>query len=170
MRIYIFLIGLLISGSSIIGKNLPIDLKPQVSSEIKAINDLVDRWHKAAADTDFEAFFDCMDEGAYYIGTDESEKWNMKEFKAFCKPYFDKGSAWDFKPFDRGVYLNEAKDLAWFDEKLNTWMGVCRSSGVIIKVGEKWKIKHYHLSIAVPNELTRDFIQLVEKYKAEQPK
>ncbi len=169
MRFYIVLISVLLSGS-VFGKNLSVNIELQVSSEIKAINELVDRWHKAAAETDFEAFFGCMDEDAYYIGTDETEKWNTKEFKAFCKPYFDQGSAWDFKPFDRGVYLNEAKDLAWFDEKLKTWMGVCRSSGVIIKVGDSWKIKHYHLSITVPNDVTRDFIQLVEKYKAEQPK
>lgn len=169
MPFYVVLISLMFSGfisNSTISENQ----KPQVPSEIEIINKLVDRWHKAAANADFETFFNCMNEEGYYIGTDETEKWNINEFKAFCKPYFEKGSAWDFKPFDRGVYLNEAKDFAWFDEKLNTWMGVCRASGVVVKTPNSWKIKHYHLSVTVPNDVTRDFIQLVEKYKAEQTK
>lgn len=142
----------------------------QLSSEKEAINELINGWHKAAANADFDTFFACMDEEGYYIGTDETEKWSIEEFRTFCKPYFDRGSAWDFKPIERGVYLNEAKDLAWFDEKLDTWMGVCRSSGVVIKSDSGWKIKHYHLSIAVPNDVTNDLIELVKKHKADQTK
>ncbi len=31
-------------------------------------------------------------------------------------------------------------------------MGVCRGSGVVKKIDDTWKIQHYVLSIAVPNE------------------
>ena len=169
MQFQIILLSFIIA-SFVIHKDIPPIEESQDDLEIIAINNLVDRWHKAAADADFDTFFNCMDEDAYYIGTDESEKWSTKEFKAFCKPYFDKGSAWDFKSFDRAVYLTDEKNYAWFDEKLNTWMGVCRSSGVLIKTLNGWKIKHYQLSMTVPNDLTRDFIQMVEQYKAKNTK
>ena len=35
---------------------------------------------------------------------------------------------------------------------LDTWMGVCRGSGVVKKVNGDWKIEHYVLSLTVPNE------------------
>jgi hypothetical protein len=42
--------------------------------------------------------------------------------------------------------------MAWFDEVLDTWMGLSRGSGVIILTSDGWKIKHYVLSVTVPNE------------------
>jgi len=167
MRNYFILFIVLLS-SAVIAQD--IQPKDKNLKQIKAVNYVMDQWHKAAANADFEAFFACMDEDGYYIGTDESEKWTVKEFKAFCKPYFDRGSAWDFKPFDRGVYVNKKKNIAWIDEKLDTWMGVCRSSGVLVKTKNGWKIKHYQLSVTVPNDIVRDFIQLVNQYKTKQTK
>ncbi|MEH6514626.1 MAG: nuclear transport factor 2 family protein, partial [Maribacter arcticus] len=35
---------------------------------------------------------------------------------------------------------------------LDTQMKICRGSGVLKKVNGEWKIAHYVLSIAVPNE------------------
>ena len=40
---------------------------------------------------------------------------------------------------------------SWFDELLDTQMEICRGSGVLQKVGNQWKVKHYVLSIAIPN-------------------
>lgn len=167
MRIHLILLIVLISGS-VLAQN--VEPKNKNSKQIEAVNSIMDQWHKAAANADFETFFACMDEEGYYIGTDESEKWTIKEFKAFCKPYFDRGSAWNFKPFDRGIYFNKKKNIAWIDEKLDTWMGVCRSSGVLVKTKNGWKIKHYQLSVTVPNDIVRDFIQLVSSYKTKQTK
>jgi hypothetical protein len=59
--------------------------------------------------------------------------------------------------------LNEAKNLAWFDEKLDTWMGICRGSGVVARTKEGWKIKHYVLSVTVPNDKITEFIELVKE-------
>jgi len=39
----------------------------------------------------------------------------------------------------------------WFDELLDTWMGTCRGSGVLENNQGIWKIKHYVLSIEIPN-------------------
>ena len=104
-----------------------------------------------------------MDSTSVFIGTDITENWTRREFAAFAKPYFDHGAAWDFEPIKRNIYISESKDVVWFDEVLNTWMGVCQGSGTMEKNGEDWKIKHYVLSIAIPNDNTREVIKA--KYK-----
>jgi hypothetical protein len=39
----------------------------------------------------------------------------------------------------------------------------CRGSGVLVKSDGKWQIKHYVLSMTVPNDNTNAVIQLKEK-------
>ncbi|MBS9766494.1 MAG: nuclear transport factor 2 family protein [Flavobacteriaceae bacterium] len=48
--------------------------------------------------------------------------------------------------------------MAWFDELLDTWMGICRGSGVLEKTAKGWKIRHYVLSVTVPNEDTQKVV------------
>ncbi len=167
MRIYFILLSLMFSISSLHKEDIEVHQKQSISQK-GVIDTLLNRWHKAAAEADFDTYFACMHDDGYYIGTDASEKWTVKEFKAYCKPHFDKGSAWDFKAFERELYLNEDQSVAWFDEKLNTWMGVCMASGVLVKSNQQWKIMHYQLSIAVPNDMVHDFIQMVEQHKSSQ--
>lgn len=126
-------------------------------SEIKAV---LDRWHQAAAAADFEAYFDEMAQDGVFIGTDATENWQNKAFRAFSKPYFDAGKAWSFSAVERHIYLNDTKNVAWFDELLDTQMELCRGSGVLKKVDGKWKIAHYVLSIAVPNENVSELVAL----------
>ena len=132
------------------------------NNETIHINKLMDSWHLAAANANADNFFGFMDDDCVYIGTDASERWTKDEFIHFAKPYFDKGKAWNFKPIERKVYFSKNKKTAWFNETLNTWMGICRSSGVLEKKSGKWKLMHYHLSVTVPNEKIQQFIQLVE--------
>ena len=121
-----------------------------VKSEITT---LLDNWHKAAADVKFDAYFSVLAPDAIYIGTDPSENWNVEQFKAFSKPYFDKGQAWSFKAVQRNIYFNTDKNFAYFDELLNTQMKLCRGSGVLRKEKDgKWKIIHYVLSMTIPNK------------------
>ena len=131
-------------------------------TETDTINVFMDKWHKAAADTDTELFFGSMADSAIYIGTAATERWNKQEFYSFAKPYFDKGKAWDFKPIERAVYFSDDKNFAWFNETLDTWMGVCRGSGVLTRDKSGiWKLAHYHLSVTVPNEKIKEFIKLM---------
>jgi hypothetical protein len=139
-------------------------LLPLLSFGQPDVNVFIDDWHKAAGRADEKSFFGMMAEDAVYIGTDSSERWTKAEFYAFAKPYFDKGKAWDFKPFDRDLHTSKNGKYVWFSELLNTWMGVCRGSGVLEKKGNTWKIRQYHLSVTVPNEVINDFISLVEKF------
>ena len=46
-----------------------------------------------------------MTDKSVFIGTDAGENWDIKAFKSFSKPYFDKGQAWSFKAIDRNIYI-----------------------------------------------------------------
>ncbi|WP_299665901.1 nuclear transport factor 2 family protein [uncultured Polaribacter sp.] len=118
----------------------------------KEVHILLVNWHKAASEANFEEYFGKMDSAAVYIGTAAEEIWTKKQFAAFSKPYFDKGKAWNFKTLERNVYVNENGNFVWFDELLITWMGTCRGSGVLEKKDTIWKIKHYVLSVTIPND------------------
>ncbi len=134
----------------------------------KDIEVSLNSWHKAAADADFEAYFGLMTSDAVFIGTDATENWQLEEFKSFSKPYFDKGKAWSFTAIERNVYLSTSDDtIAWFDEHLSTQMGVCRGSGIMKKVDGQWKVQHYVLSIAVPNENVSALTTLKKEWDSE---
>ncbi len=121
-------------------------------TDIEKIHTVLEQWHLSATQADFQAYFGLMYEEAVFIGTDASEVWNKQEFMDFSRPYFEQGKAWDFKDVDRNIYLDPSGEMAWFDELLDTWMQLCRGSGVVRKVDGDWKIAHYVLSLTIPNE------------------
>lgn len=138
---------------------------------VKKLNTLLDAWHEAAANANFEQYFGFMADDFYYLGTDPSERWSKEQFANFSKPYFDKGEAWSFTAFDRNFYFSPDHSVIWFDEKLNTWMEECRGSGVIVfeklTNGEHgyggFKLKHYNLTVTIENDKIQDFIKLRKK-------
>lgn len=131
------------------------------NSEKEKITIALDSWHKAAAEGNFNNYFNAMSDESIFIGTDATENWTKKQFQDFAKPYFDKGRAWDFKPVERHIYMDPSGKIAWFDELLDTWMKICRGSGVMVKEGKVWKIKHYILSMTVPNDNVNDVIKII---------
>ncbi|UII32004.1 nuclear transport factor 2 family protein [Fulvivirga ulvae] len=135
------------------------------AQEKEPVNNFLDHWHKAAAEANADIFFGSIAEDGIYIGTDATERWDKESFWAFSKPYFERGKAWDFKPYDRQLHFSKDGKIAWFSELLETWMGVCRGSGVLRKSKDGWKIMQYHLSVTVPNEDIQDFIQLINQEK-----
>ncbi len=138
------------------------------SSEKELLGQVIDRWHRAAAEADEHVFFGLMAEDAVYIGTEAGERWVKPVFKEWSAPYFDRESAWAFTSTRRQIYLSADGTVAWWEELLDTWMGVCAGSGVLEKGAEGWKIKHYHLSVTVPNDLIQDFMDLVSKYQTQE--
>jgi ketosteroid isomerase-like protein len=124
------------------------------------INSMLDGWHKAAAEAKYNDYFNFMTEDAIFIGTDATENWNKTEFQAFAKPFFDKGKAWNFTVVERHIYFDKTGEVAWFDELLSTQMKICRGSGVLVKIGEQWKIKHYVLSMTVPNDNVEEVVKI----------
>ena len=139
-------------------------LSIESNKEIKEnINVLMNNWHKAATDADYEGYFGKMDSISVFIGTDATENWTKKQFESFSKPYFDKGKAWDFKTLERNIYISKTRNFVWFDELLDTWMGTCRGSGVLEKENNSWKIKHYVLSVEIPNDDVQAVIMAKKK-------
>lgn len=125
--------------------NAQISQKDQVSQTL-------DTWHKAAADANFEVYFNLMADDGIFIGTDATENWTKPDFKVWAKPFFDKGKTWNFTALERHIFFDKSGKTAWFDELLNTQMKICRGSGVLVKVGKEWKIQHYVLSMTIPND------------------
>lgn len=139
----------------------------QNESQNNDVNQLVDLWHKAASEANFKQYFDVMADDAIFIGTDATEYWNKQEFENYAKPHFDKGKAWSFTTLERHIYFDSTGNTAWFDELLDTQMKICRGSGVLVKTGGQWKIKHYVLSMTIPNETSKSVITI--KSPIEQP-
>lgn len=153
-KVIVVLIGVVLFGCK--------SKQPKNSENVKSeINLVLDNWHKAAAEANFNNYFNVMTEDAIYIGTDPTENWNKQEFIKFSKPYFDRGRAWNFTALERNVYFSSDMKTVWFDELLNTQMKICRGSGVLV-VDEKgnWKIKHYVLSMTIPNDNTDEVVKI----------
>jgi len=134
------------------------------ATEKAAINSVLDLWHKAAAEARFKPYFALMTDDAIFIGTDATEYWTVEEFKAYAKPHFDKGKAWNFTPVERHIYLNDKNDFAWFDELLDTQMKLCRGSGILKKINGQWRIAHYVLSMTVPNDNVDEVVKLKKEF------
>jgi hypothetical protein len=124
-----------------------------------SVNIVLDNWHKYAAQSDFDHYFGLLDKKAVFVGTDSTEVWTKKQFKEYAKPYFKKKKGWKFIPTSRHIYIGENPDFVWFDELLDTRMGKCRGSGVLININGQWRIFHYVLSLTVPN----DKLDLIKK-------
>lgn len=139
------------------------DLKTLLTAEELrgSVNHFVDQWHRDAAKADL-AYFDKMAPVGAYLGTDPTENWTTSEFREWAGKYFKDGKTWDFKPLERTIYQSEDGRYVWFDELLDTWMGVCRGSGVLSAKGDSWQIEHYHLSMTIPNALTLKVIEMLE--------
>ncbi len=127
------------------------------------IDALATDWHRAAARADSAAYFGALTDGAIYIGTDPGEHWTKAEFLAFAGPYFAAGKAWDFTATERHVFYDENENIAFWDELLTTWMGPCRGTAVVRRdaTGE-WKIAHYTLSMAIPNDKTESVLKVLQ--------
>lgn len=155
--IHFILIGLVL----LIVSCKPVSVNTEESDSIKKeINLFLNAWHKAAATANHEAYINAMDTDAVYIGTDATEYWTRDEFKTWSKPYFDKKKNWKFTALRRNVYLSRGGKTAWFDELLDTKMGLCRGSGILQKNTGQWLIKHYVLSATIPNDSLKPVIAL----------
>ncbi len=131
-----------------------------VSAEKEAIAAMLDSFNIAAAQADYNRYFNYFTGNAVFIGTDATEYWNKEKFMVWAKPYFDKKTTWHFTALQRNIYFSEQPGLAWFDELLNTQMKICRGSGVLVKQNNEWKIQQYVLSMTIPNENTHEVIKI----------
>ncbi|MEM9858000.1 MAG: nuclear transport factor 2 family protein [Bacteroidota bacterium] len=128
------------------------------------IHGLLDDWHKAAANADFEKYFSYFEgDSSIFMGTDATERWTIVEFKPWSKPYFDRGKAWSFKATERVVYFSKDGKTSWFDEVLGTPnLGPSRGTGVLTKTAGGWKISHYNLAVPIPNEIVGNVVEQID--------
>ncbi len=134
------------------------------AQETEQLNNFIDDWHKAAATANEDVFFGSMSDSCIYIGTDASERWTRDELKEWSMKYFQRESAWSFTPKDRKIIFSDDGKIAWFSELLETWMGICRGSGVIQQNADgKWLLEQYHLGVTVNNDYIKEFIDLIKK-------
>jgi len=121
---------------------------------------VLDDWHNAAGVADEARYFGHFAPNGVFMGTDATERWTVSEFREWAKPQFRRKTAWNFKPRDRHIDFSPDGTIAWFDEMLDTPnLGVCRGSGVLMRIEGAWKISQYNLSIAVPNSLARSIVK-----------
>lgn len=120
----------------------------------EAASAVLDDFHAAAAEADFDRYFAHFAEGAVFLGTDASERWTVAEFMVFARPHFRPGGGWTYLPRDRHVSFTPDGRTAYFDELLdNEGLGETRGSGVLVRENGAWKVAQYNLFIPIPNEL-----------------
>lgn len=135
----------------------------ETSKDQQALDALVDNWHLSASKANLEEYFKPTTDDFIFLGTDPEERWTKEQFKEFCKPYFDQGKGWDFKKTERNWVFAKNGKIAWFDERLDTWMDECRGSGICVKEGKTWKLAYYNLTVLIENDKIQDFIALRAK-------
>lgn len=127
-----------------------------------AVAGVLDSWHAAAAAADEEKYFSHFTPDAVFLGTDPGERWTRDQFRKWAHPYFARGKAWSFKAVSRWISFSPDRGVAWFDEALDTPnMGPCRGSGVLVRVGDAWRIAQYNLSVPIPNDLVDEFTRRI---------
>ncbi len=133
------------------------------------INRVLDDWHNAAAEGDFERYFrHFAGDSAIFMGTDAREYWTIAEFKPWAKPYFEDDMAWSYAPIQRHIYISESGRVAWFDEVLaNVNYGTVRGTGIVVKTDTTWKITHYNLSFTIPNSIADTVVKQIEEALAD---
>ncbi|MCA9312121.1 MAG: nuclear transport factor 2 family protein [Phycisphaerales bacterium] len=141
-----------------------IDASP---ANMKAVNEVLDDFHDAASEADFDRYFAHFAEGAVFLGTDDTERWSLDEFKDFARPYFSKGTGWTYEAVERHISLSDREAVAWFDERLtNEKLGPCRGSGVLVQGDDgRWRITQYNLTIPIPNELADRVTEMIREHR-----
>ena len=92
-----------------------ISVSVAAQNSTKVVEETLDNWHLAAAEANYENYFNLMTEDAVFIGTDASENWQLKEHH--LKPLsFLGGSIYaqvdnlqniEFETDERGVLISE---------------------------------------------------------------
>ena len=133
-------------------------------TDIAAINKVLDGYHQAAANGEWDIYFDLMSDDGVFIGTDAQERWVKQEFRQ----YSSGSNGWVYTPQQRNVNITPDGLSAWFDEALlSQSYGSSRGSGVLIRTAVGWKISQYHLTLPIPNGMVRGITDQIKEYEAQ---
>jgi hypothetical protein len=133
----------------------------------RAVNDFVDGWHDDAAHARMR-YFDKMAPDGVFIGTDRSELWRRDAFLAWGRKYFEgRAKAWEYHATRRNVYASNDGATVWFDELLDGEKGGhFMASGVLRRTADGFLVEHYQLSVAVPNAIEPQVIEMARGAEA----
>jgi hypothetical protein len=132
---------------------------PDARADVAAV---LDDFHDAAAQADFDRYFGHFAHDGVFLGTDAGERWSVGAFRTYARPHFDAGRGWTYVPRDRHVTIGADGATAWFDELLdNAKYGTCRGSGVLVHGDGAWRIAQYNLTFVVPNEVAKDVVEVI---------
>jgi len=135
------------------------------NSDLGRIASVLDSYHAAAAEGEWDTYFELMSEDGVFLGTDADERWEKEEFRAYASGR----SGWLYRSIDRNINITPDGMSAWFDEILDSQsFGTSRGTGVLIKTESGWKISQYHLTFPVPNELSREVTDAIKAFEAAQ--
>ena len=151
----------------------PAALQAQDSRSVASIDSVLNELHDAAAKADGRRYFKLFTDDGVFIGTDASERWTVKQFRAYAEPFFSKGQGWVYKPRSRHVVIADVpcKCIAWFDELLDSKnYGTSRGTGVLVRKNGSWKIAHYALTFPIPNDLAKEMTAEIRAFEAKQKK
>jgi hypothetical protein len=133
-------------------------------TDIAAINKVLDDYHQAAANGEWDIYFNLMSDDGEFIGTDAQERWVKQEFSQ----YSSGSNGWVYPPQQRNVNITPDGLSAWFDEALlSQSYGSSRGSGVLISTAVGWKISQYHLTLPIPNGMVRGITDQIKEYEAQ---
>lgn len=130
--------------------------------------------HAAAAGADADAYWACFAPDAVFLGTDDTERWTLEQFKAYANPFFAQGKGWTYTPVQGRRFIRVSADgtTAWFDEALdNETYGRCRGSGVLVrgKGPSDWMVTQYNLTFTVPNDLAGQITGAIKAHRPATP-
>ncbi len=133
-------------------------------SDIAAINKVLDGYHQAAANGEWDTYFGLMSADGVFIGTDASERWIKQEFRQ----YSSGSNGWVYTPQQRNINITPDGLSAWFDEALlSQSYGSSRGSGVLIRTAAGWKISQYHLTVPIPNGMVLGITDQIKEYEVQ---
>jgi len=133
-----------------------------MSGQDLTVEQMLDAYHEAASKADADTYFGFFSKDAYFIGTDANERWTIEQFKEYAMPFMSKGQGWTYRPQKRYINFSNDKQIAWFDEILeNDRFGVTRSSGVVVREDNRWKVAQYHLTVPIPNDLMDEVVAMI---------
>jgi hypothetical protein len=137
----------------------PLDRAAEAAAAEAVLSDL----HRLASEADFGAYFQLFTPDAVFMGTDATERWSVDDFRGYASA----SSGWTYEMTERNLFLDEDGRTAWFDERLeNANYGETRGTGVLLRTEDGWEIAQYNLTIPVPNDLAREFVDRIRELEA----
>lgn len=166
-KLFVFLVTAIVliggSQSSVTKTSAQSDNAAQAKA---SIDQMLTRFRNAAENADGKEYFGCLDKDGIFLGTDEKERFTLETLKATFGPNFEKGMGWKRDIKQRYIFVGPNNQIGWFEEHAQREnLGAMRTTGVVRKTEDGWKIVQYNVSFPVPNEVVNDVAAIIRKSK-----